>query len=323
MEKIINSHEIVNKNNKNNDRNWPFRMLIIGPSGSSKTNALLHLIQNLNDTNPIDKIYLYAKDLGEPKYKFLIDNREKAGIKHFSDSTAFIEYSNTMDDVFKNIDDYNTRRKRRVLIVFDDMIADTMTNKKFQSIIKELFIKCRKLNISIVFSMQSYFKTPKDARLNSTHYLLMKIQSKKELQNIAWDNSGDIDFKDFLKIYRDCTSEPFSFMTIDTTLSSSDPMRFRKNFRNVLIKMTKIDQLKILDNKIRAFKAQHDLDREAAKISALSSGELEKYEHLSGEDLGYKPDVVQKAKFEYSPLGKVFNKGLDEDDKKEGLLIKD
>ena len=84
--------------------------------------------------------------------------------------------------------------------------------------------------------------------------------------------------------------------------------------------MTKIHQLKILDNKIRANKAQYDLDRKAVKISALSSGELEKYEYLSGEDLGYKPDVVQKAKFEYSPLGKVFNKGLDKDYKKEGLL---
>ena len=84
--------------------------------------------------------------------------------------------------------------------------------------------------------------------------------------------------------------------------------------------MTKIDQLKILDNKIRANKAQYNLDREAAKISTLSNGELDKYEYLSSEDLGYKPDVVQKAKFEYSPLGKVFNKGLDKDDKKEGLL---
>ena len=90
--------------------------------------------------------------------------------------------------------------------------------------------------------------------------------------------------------------------------------------QNHLIKITKIDQLKILDNKIRANKAQYDLDRETAKISALSSGELEKYECLSAEDLGYKPDVIQKAKYEYSPLGKVFNKGLGESDKKEGLL---
>ena len=135
-----------------------------------------------------------------------------------------------MDDIFKNIDDYITKKKRRVLIVFDDMIADIMTDKKFKSIIKELFIRCRKLNISIVFITQSYFRPPRDARLNSTHYLLMKIQSKKELENIAEDNSGDIDFKDFLKIYKYCTNEPYSFMIIDTTLPSSDPMRFRKNF---------------------------------------------------------------------------------------------
>ena len=84
--------------------------------------------------------------------------------------------------------------------------------------------------------------------------------------------------------------------------------------------MTKIDQLKILDNKIRANKAQYDLDRKNAEISALSSRKLDKYEYLTGEDLGYKPDVASKAKFEYSILGKVFNKGLNKDDKKEGLL---
>ena len=225
-----NLDNIVNKNNKNNDKDWPFRMLIIGPSGSGKTNALLHLIQKLNNTNPIDKIYLYAKDLSEPKYEFLINNREKAGIKNYNDPNAFIEYSDTMDGVFSNIDDCNTKRKRRILIVSDDMIADIMTNKKFQSIIKELFIRCRKLNISIVFMRQSYFRTPKDARLNSTHYLIMKIQRKRELQNIAQDYSGDTDYKDILKIYKNCTNEPYSFMTIDTTLPTGNPMRFRKNF---------------------------------------------------------------------------------------------
>ena len=154
---------------------------------------------------------------------------KNAGIKKCNDPNALIEYSNTMDDAFSNIDNYNTKTKRKVLIVFDDMIADIMANKKFEAIIKELFIRCRKLNISIVFITQSYFRTPKDARLNSTHNLLMKIQSKKELQIIAQDNSGDIDFKDFLKIYKECTKEPYSFMTIDTTLSSSNPMRFRKS----------------------------------------------------------------------------------------------
>ena len=155
-------------------------MLIIGPSGKGKTNALLNLIQQDN-SNLIDKIYLYAKDLEEPKYQFLIKNRENAGIKNLNDPNAFIEYSNTMDDVYNNINDYNPKRKRKVSIVFDDMIADIMTNKKFQAIIKEFFIRSRKLNISLVFITQSYFSVPKEVRLNSTHYLIMKIHSRKEL----------------------------------------------------------------------------------------------------------------------------------------------
>ena len=104
-----------------------------------------------------------------------------------------------------------------------------MTNKKFQAIIKELFIRCRKLNISLVFITQSYFSVPKDVRLNSTHYLIMKINNKRELQNIAINHSADIDYKNFMKIYRDRTKEPFNFLTIDTTLTASDPLRFIKN----------------------------------------------------------------------------------------------
>ena len=119
--------------------------------------------------------------------------------------------------------------KERKLIVFDDMIADIMTNKKCQAIIKELFIRCRKLSISLVFITQSYFSVPKDARLDSTHYLIMKINNRKELQNTAIDHSADIDYKDFMKIYRECTKEPFNFLTIDTTLPVSNPLRFRKN----------------------------------------------------------------------------------------------
>ena len=132
--------------------------MIIGGYGSGKTNALLNLISQQDD---IDKIYLYAKDLSEPRYEFLIKKLEDAGTKHFNDSNAFIECSNTMDDVYENIDDYNPNRKRKILIVFDDMIADIMTNKKFQAIIKELFIRCRKLNISLVFITLSYFSVPK------------------------------------------------------------------------------------------------------------------------------------------------------------------
>ena len=107
------------------------------------------------------------------------------------------------------------------------MIADIMSNKKFQAIIKDLFIKCRKLNISLVFITQSYFPVPKDARLNSTHYLIIKINNRKELQNITINHSADSDHKDFMKIYRECTREPF--LTIDTTLPADNPLRFSKN----------------------------------------------------------------------------------------------
>ena len=171
---MLNLDKIVNKNNKNEDDDWPFRMLIIGPSGSGKTNTLLHLIYNLHNINPIDKIYLYAKDLGEAKYQYLIDNRVDAGIKNLNDPHAFIEYSDNMNDVYKDINDYNKKRENRVLIIFDDMIADIEYNKKFKKMIK-LLHRGRKINIFIVFITQSYFRTLKDARLNSTHYILMKI----------------------------------------------------------------------------------------------------------------------------------------------------
>ena len=114
------------------------------------------------------------------------------GIKHLNDPNAFIECTNTMDDVYENIHHYISSRKRKILILFDDVIAGMMTNKKCQAIIKELFIRCRKLNISLAFITQSYFSVPKDLRLNSTHYLIMKINNKRELQNIAINYSADI-----------------------------------------------------------------------------------------------------------------------------------
>ena len=104
-----------------------------------------------------------------------------------------------------------------------------MISKKFQVIIKELFIRCRKLNVLLVFITQSYFSVPKDIRWNSTHYLIMKINNRIELKNIASDHSADIDYQDFKKIYRECTKEPYNFLTIDTTLPASNPLRFRKN----------------------------------------------------------------------------------------------
>ena len=133
-----------------------------------------------------------------------------------------------MNDVLENINNYNKNRDKKVLIIFDDMIADIMRSEKFKAIVKELFIRCRKLNISIVFITQSYFRTAKDARLNSTHYILMKIGNKKELKSIAEEISGHLDFKDFLKIYNYCTNEPYSFMMVDTRPTAR--VTFKKNF---------------------------------------------------------------------------------------------
>ena len=140
-----------------------------------------------------------------------------------------MEYSNDMQDVYKNIEDYNPIKKRKVLIVFDDMIADIINNNKLNPIVTGLFIRGRKLNISIVFITQSYFKVPKDVRLNSTHFFIMEIHNKKELQQIALNHSSDVDFKDFMQIYKKGTTEPYSFLVNDTTLASDDPLRFRKN----------------------------------------------------------------------------------------------
>ena len=156
-------------------------------------------------------MYLYARDLSESKYEDLIKNREAAGIKHLNDSKAFIECSNTMNDVYEDINNYNVNKIRKILIVFDNMIADIIKNKKFLAILKELSIRCRKINISLVFITQCYFSVPKNVRLNSTHYFIMKINNKRELQNIAINHSADIDYKDFIKIYRECTKERYNF----------------------------------------------------------------------------------------------------------------
>ena len=141
-----------------------------------------------------------------------------------------MECSNDMQDVYKNIEDYNSRKNRKVLIVFDDMIADIIDNKKLNPIVTELFIRGRKRNISIVFITQSYFKVPKDVRLNSTHFFIVKISNKRELQRIALNHSSDIVSKGFMKIFKKYTTEPYSFLVNDTNLPSDDPLRFRKNF---------------------------------------------------------------------------------------------
>ena len=229
---MINFDEYTNENKKEHNFNWPYisdhpyRILIIGGSGTGKTNALLNLI---NNQPGIDKIYLYAKDPYEYKYQYLINKKESAGLKHFNDSKAFIEYSNDMHSVYKNIHNYNLNKENKILIIFDDMIADMINNKKLNSIVTELFIRGRKLNTSLIFITQSYFKVPRDVRNNTTHFFVMKIPNKRELIQIAINHSSDINTKDFIEIYRKCTDKPYSFLVIDTTIPSNNSLRFRKN----------------------------------------------------------------------------------------------
>ena len=190
-------------------------LLIIG-------NVLLNLIENQSD---IDKIYFYAKDPYEAKHQYLINNREKVGLKRFNDSKAQ-KYSNDTRNVYKNINCY---KENKVLIVFDDMIADMIHNKKLNSIVTELFIRGSKLNI-FLFITQSYFKVPKDVRLNTSHFFISKIPNKRQLREIAINHSSDISTKNFINIYRKCTAESYSFFVNDTTLAPENPLRFRNLF---------------------------------------------------------------------------------------------
>ena len=233
---MINFDEYTNENKRKHNLNCPYipdhpyRILIIGSSKCGKTNALLNLINNQPD---IDKIYLYAKDPYEDKYQILINKRESTGLEYFNNSKAFIEYSNDMHDVYKNINNYNPDKENKIPIVFNDMIADMINNKKINSVVTELFIRDRKLNISLIFITQSYFKVPKDVRLNTTDFFIIKIPNKGEFQQIAINHSSDINTKDFINIYKKCTDKPYSFLVNDTTLSSDDPLRFRKNLYNI------------------------------------------------------------------------------------------
>ena len=143
-----------------------------------------------------------------------------------------------MHDVYKNIDEYSSDKENKILIVFDDMIADMIHNKKLNSIAIKLFIRSRKLNISPVFITQSYFKVPKDVRLNTSHFFIAKISNKKELQQIEINHPSDISTKDFVNIYRKCTAEPYSLLVIDTVLAANNPLRLRKNLFNIECKFS-------------------------------------------------------------------------------------
>ena len=151
---MINFDDYVIENKTKYNPKWsyipdhPYKVLIVGGSGSEKTNAFLNLINNQSD---IEKIYLYAKDPYKAKYHFLINKRERTWLNHFDDPKAFNKYSNDIQDVYRNTHKYNIDKDRKISIVFDDMIADMINSKKLNSIITELLITGRKLNISLVF----------------------------------------------------------------------------------------------------------------------------------------------------------------------------
>ena len=200
---MINFDDYVNENKTRHNKNWPYipdhpyRILIIGGSGSRKTNLLLYLRENQPD---IDKVYLYAKYPLESKYQYLINKREGVGINHFNGPKTFTKYSNDMHDVYKKIDEYNSYKENKILIVFHDMIADMIHNKKLNSIVTELFIRGRKLDTSLVFITKSYFKVPKDVRLDTSHFFIAKIPNKRELHQIAIKHLSDINTKDNIYI---------------------------------------------------------------------------------------------------------------------------
>ena len=153
---MINFNNYTNENKTEHNLDWPYiqdhpyRILIIGGSGSGQTNALLNLINNQPD---IDKIYLYAKDPYKAKYQYLINKHEKVGLNHYDDPKPFMEYLHDM--ICKIFTKILKIKKQKVLIVFDDMIVDMINNKKLNSVVTELFIRGRKLNISIVFITQT------------------------------------------------------------------------------------------------------------------------------------------------------------------------
>ena len=204
---MINFDDYVHENKTEHNLNWsytpdhPYRILIIGGSESEKTNALLKLINNQPD---IDNIYLYAKDLYEAKYQFLISERESTGLKHLNDPKVFVEYSNNMYDLYKNINEHNPDRENKILIVFDDMIIDMINSKKLDSIVTELFIRGRKLKFLLFLSHNYILRFQK-----MLDWILLTFLSRKFQIKESWT---------------------IFVLVNDTTLASDNLLRFRKLF---------------------------------------------------------------------------------------------
>ena len=189
-----------------------------------------------------------------------------------------------MEDIYKNVEVYNVGKKHKILIVFHDMVADMINSKKLNPVVTELFIRGRKFNSSLVFITQSYIKVPKDVRLNSTHFFIMKIPNKRELQQIALNHSSDIEFKDFIKICKKYSTQPCSFLVSDTLLSSDNPWGFRKDLLKEIYNKIMTTDIQIRDEKLLG-----DIDRKAAtnicfiigpKRISMNLLQVNKYYHL-------------------------------------------
>ena len=182
-----------------------------------------------------------------------------------------------------------------------------ISNEKCNQLVTELFIRGRKLNISLAFIIQSYFAVLKSIRLNSEHYFIMKNPNKLERQQIAFHHSSDIDFKDFINFYKKCTAKSFLFLVIDTILASDNSSGFRKNLLERILKL-----IMTIDEKCKDEKLQYGINIEVAKISALSCGKVDKYKYLLVEEIFLSDEsrIIEKAKFTYSPLHKAFERQI-------------
>ena len=210
-----------------------------------------------------------------------------------------------MDVIYKKIEEYNPNKKRKILLAFYDMIADIPTNNKLNPIITGLFIRGRKLDIFLIFITQYYFVGLKHLRLNSMHFFILKNPNKQEVQQIALNHLSDIDFRDFMNLYKTCNAKSYLFLVIDATFASDNYSRFRKNLLKRILKL-----IMTIDDKIRDKKLQYNINREAAKISTLSSGKIDKYKYLTDEEIlpSGQRRVIEQAKFTYSPIKLQKNK---------------
>ena len=166
----------------------------------------------INHQLDIDQIYLYAKDSFEAKYQLLINKQEIAELNHLNDSKAFLNAPMIWVIFMINIEEYKSNKKCKILITFNDMNADVLSNKKLNTVVTELFIRGRKLHISLVFITKLYFSLPKDIRLNSMHYFILKIPKKpEEFQLIAFNHLSAVESKDFMNFNTKAAQKELSF----------------------------------------------------------------------------------------------------------------